>query len=382
MSFQNYRRILKIIVIQGVVVICMVLLFGEVFIRFKKNVSELLPRHLKERSIEYAPSIFARHVFPQKEQEVVDMYWFGKWGNPTRRINVHGYRGKDFNFQKSPDIVRVIVYGGSAVFDLALPEGKDWPHRIEQYLHAAGLKNVEVINAGIPGHASFDSLGRFFSEGHLLEPDYVVLYHTWNDIKRFSSEESLLREMKPHAPESNPMMYCQNSVDCFLVEHSRLYLVLRQGYLKKRLGVGLEGAAQRKRKEYVLTQKALDQFRLDIELFVDCARNIGAEPILMTQGRLIEATNEEKEPYRLRHVRNMLPFDFSYEAFAKADEIIKAVVVKKKALFIDAAALLKEKDEMIYFDHVHLNDRGSKRIATLVAEKLEGLIWTSANIAR
>ena len=43
------------------------------------------------------------------------------------------------------------------------------------------LTNVEVINAGIPGFASAEAVGTFFSEGHRFAPDYVVLYDEWNE---------------------------------------------------------------------------------------------------------------------------------------------------------------------------------------------------------
>jgi len=293
----NKRKyLIKIILVNVLITSLLFISFGEIFVRLSKKVNRMTPQRLKEQSMEYSPSVFARHVFPQKEQKMTDMYWKGHWGNPNRYINQHGYRGKLFDIEKNPDTIRVMVYGGSAVFDLALPEEKDWPHRIEQYLHQKGLNQVEVINAGIPGHASFDSLGRLFSEGHLLKPDYVVLYNSWNDIKRFHSDKFLLRELKPHASKSNPLLYAQNSFDQFLITHSFLYIFLRHNYLTWKLKVGPEGAAGERPDRYELNQMALDQFQLNIELFIDCARNIAAEPVIMTQGRLIGFHNEQDHP--------------------------------------------------------------------------------------
>ena len=103
----------------------------------------------------------------------------------------------------------------------------------------------------------------------------------------------MLREIKPHVAKSNPMLYAQNRLDQFLINRSLLYIALRQNYLNWKLKVGPEGIAKRKYVDYKLNQKALDQFQLNIELFIDCARNIGAEPIIMTQGRLIGSNNEK-----------------------------------------------------------------------------------------
>ena len=46
--------------------------------------------------------------------------------------------------------------------------------------------HVEVINAGIPGHTSGDSLGRLYTEIWQWKPDYVIMYEAWNDIKYFN----------------------------------------------------------------------------------------------------------------------------------------------------------------------------------------------------
>ena len=67
-------------------------------------------------------------------------------------------------------------------------DGNDWPSRIQANLNRDGKATIEVINAGIPSLASFDSVGRLYTEGHLFNPDCVILYNAWNDIKYFSRE--------------------------------------------------------------------------------------------------------------------------------------------------------------------------------------------------
>jgi lysophospholipase L1-like esterase len=372
-NMMKFRKLLKVLLVNFLVLL-FVLIVCEIVLHSNKKVMEQRPNVLREQSIEYAPSIFARQVFPQKEQKTVDMYWLGDDGNPSRYINALGYRGKPFNIQKNPDTVRVIVYGGSSVFDLAVPEGKDWPHRVEQYLHQQGFVQTEVINAGIPGHAAFDDFGRFFAEGHQFNPDIVILYTSWNDIKNFNSDKFLLREFQPYTPESNPLLYAQNSVDQFLIEHSLVYVVFRQSYLNAKLKVGLEGASRKTEGTYQIHPRALKQFQLTLELFVDGARNIGAVPILMTEGRLIGPHNEKDEPDRLRFVKNYMPFDYSFSAYQTADEIIKKVAAEKKADLIDTASLLVETDRDIFFDHVHLTDYGSQVISKIVGDKIIAIL--------
>ena len=239
-----------------------------------------------------------------------------------------------------------------------------------------------MINAGSPGYASYDSVGIFFAEGHHFKPDYVILYNTWNDIKRFSTDMSLLRELQPYTPRNDPFLFHQNKLDQYLDDHSYLYTFLRLKYLKWKYRPGLEGAAKDTKKEYKLNPDAMDQFKLSLEMFVDCARNIGATPILMTEGTLIQKDNEKKEKWRLRFVPSIIPYDFSYTAIQEAATIIKSVAKEKNAVLIDAKELLVEKDHLLFIDHVHLEDQGSEELAIIVKNKLEELIKNSKNQAK
>ena len=109
-----------------------------------------------------------------------------------------------------------------------------------------------MINAGSPGHDSADSLGRFYAEMWMFEPDYVLVYHCWNDIKyfpRLTRERGLLRLRRPQVAQggqygalvANPFIYDFGPVDRWL-GHSQLYARVRDRYLQRKLGaVGTEG---------------------------------------------------------------------------------------------------------------------------------------------
>ena len=202
--------------------VCLAMALGEIYVRARYDF--VTPDLLRRRSLQYTGSIFSRNVFPPEEQIV--------YGNDDSRvkwfINERGYRRKNFAVPKLPGTTRIIFYGGSAVFNSKIwEEEKDWPHRVEEALKERGFSQVEVINAGIPGHASFDSVGRLFAEGHLFDPDYVVLYNAWNDIKYFKSGEPLLRRFGPYDEPRGPHLNYQGRTDRFLCAHSQLYVYLR-----------------------------------------------------------------------------------------------------------------------------------------------------------
>ena len=161
---------------------------------------------------------------------------------------------------------------------------QDWPDQVQLNLINSGYTNVEVINAGIPGHATFDAVGRLYSEIWMFKPDLVILDECWNDIKYFtelSPTQSLLRNYTPYDPVKDPRVNCLNVVDCLLT-NSQLYLRLRSRYWDWKLNTGPEGAIDNQLRLTSFSELGLEQYKLNLELFVDITRNIGATPILFT----------------------------------------------------------------------------------------------------
>lgn len=337
-------------------------LLGEAYIRIRKD--HVTPESLRAQSLQYAPSLFARYVFPAREQIIEDRGW---------TINAMGYRGDDFAEVKEPGSIRVMVFGGSAAFDQNLPNGEDWPARIETLLREKGVANIEVINAGIPGHASFDAFGRFFAEGHLYDPDYVILYNAWNDIKYFDSDESILRKFRPFAESRDFRTQYQSGVDQLLCEMSQLYVRLRARYYTWKYRVGGEGLIEEGEYTRVVKERGLRQYRLNLEMFVDLARNTHAVPILVTQARLVTPENTESEREKIGYHYVKMKHEELFHAFEKTDEITRAVAELKGVMLVDASASMTGREE--YFsDHVHLSDEGSRLLAQSVAARLITMI--------
>jgi lysophospholipase L1-like esterase len=340
---------------------------GEIFMRLTTGTRYQTPAELKAKSVEVKPSIFTRYVLP-REDRTYDGWEGGKW-----HINRHGYRGRDFSSDKPEGIVRIIVYGGSSVFDPSSDEGEDWPHGIETLLKERGFGNVEVINAGISGHASFDSVGRLFAEGHLFDPDYVLLYNAWNDMEYFQWKEPLLRKYSPYEEENNPFTQYQSWLDRLLCEYSQLYLMLREKYYKLKLRPSLEGKIPEGEYSSKIDERGLNQYALNVRTFVDLARNIGAVPILVTQARLVTPDNTAEQKRRIKYERHLLTHEAVCEAYESMDGILKQVAREKNVPLVDASKELTGKDEL-FKDHVHLRRKGSKDLAEVIADNMERLL--------
>ena len=341
--------------------IALPLLAAEIYVRLKSPYGYWTPTIERARTFPYTGSVFCRYVFEEKERVVRE-------GDVEYPINALGYRGRTFQVEKPSNTVRVLVYGGSTVLDLAASGDTDWPHQIEQVLRERGIENVEVINAGISGYTTFDCLGRLYSEGHRLSPDYVVLYDTWNDLKYFRFKEPILRIFKPYRPD--PRLVYHGWADRLMCHVSQLYVRLRNRFLSRQFRMGAEGIIPTGEMPAKIQQPALDQYRLNLKLFVDCARNIGAVPLLMTEARLTTPDLPDSARKKIPYEYTMFDHKGLLNAYEEADRIIKEVGREKKVDVIDASAVLSG-DERLLYDHVHTTAKGSKKLAELVAGYLE-----------
>ncbi|MDC8447826.1 MAG: hypothetical protein LV473_05680 [Nitrospira sp.] len=298
-------------------------------------------------------------------------------GAKTYFINEHGSRGASFKLPKPPGVRRIVVLGGSTVFDLNADEGFDWPHLVEKFLKEKGHHQVEVINAGIPGHASSDSLGRLYAEIWQWEPDYLMIYEAWNDIKYFNSlsyNTPLIRLVQPSNSDADPFKTYQGTMD-YLLSYSQLYVRIRTRYFAWKHQVGSEGKFKEERKDNV-SSLGLSQFRLNMEMFVDVSRNIHAIPILITQATLVSSMNTEEDRKRIVYGYVGLSHEGILQAYEKCRQVILGVAREKKADVLDLLPQLQGKSELFH-DHDHTTPRGSEEIARRVANFLDPLLKQS-----
>jgi hypothetical protein len=271
-----------------------------------------------------------------------------------------------------------MIYGGSAAFDTRSTKGEDWPHRVERKLRQAGLSSVEVINAAVIGHTALESVGKLFSEGYVFEPDYVLIYNAWNDIKYFSSPKTVLRTLHPSLRRFDPRIQYTSFLDRWFCEGSQLYTVLRRIYYKKKIKLGKEGLRKIQDTQHsmnALNPNGFRQYQLAMEVFVDLVRTIGAVPVLMTQARLVHESNnlDPQQQKRIDYHHVGLNHQALVQTFNRLDSIVRLVANQKKVLLIDASTHLSGK-AWAFDDHVHVVPKGSEALAEFVANYLQSIL--------
>ena len=324
------------------------------------------PSH--HRGLRYAESPVSRHALAAAPLDVRIS------GGHHYHINSKGYRGEEFAWQKDPEALRVLVYGGSSVFDIYQDEGSDWPARVEGELAERGIA-AEVINAGIPGLASLDSVGLLLAEGYRLDPDYVLFSHAWNDLKYFRDATPVLRQARPLRLRES-LLRPQGRVDGALAAGSHLYRHLRIRFLRWDRELGAEGRLPPGPLRDSFAPEQVEQFGLAVATFVDLVRNIGAVPVLVTQPILAAPDNGDDEHEKIHYQLVGLEHGALVAAHAAADRAVREVARAKQVALIDASARMTGVASC-FADGAHLSDEGSATLGALVGRELAALIEAS-----
>jgi len=272
-----------------------------------------------------------------------------------------------------------VSLGGSAVFDIRATEGEDWPHVLEHILKSRGYENLEVINGGVPGHASPDALGRLYSQVWMWEPDFVLLYSAWNDVKYFhgiSPDSPLISMIQPYSDEKDPLQSYLGPLDRLLCS-SQIYVKLRTRYFLWKHQIGAEGAVKEGNLESAYSEWGGRQYKLILETFVDACRNSGSIPVLLTEASLVSSDNSDEDRSRISYVYQHLTHDALVRALSECNEIVRRVAREKKVKLVDLAKGLNGRRDL-FDDHVHTNRLGSRAIAETVARSLAKWLQPSA----
>lgn len=110
---------------------------------------------------------------------------------------------------------------------------------------------------------------------------------------------------------------------------------------------------------------ALAQYRMNLETFVDVARNAGATPILSTQARLAAPDNGPAARARILYDFQPFTHEALCAAFDWTDRIARDVSRRNGTPLLEAAPLSGQ--DPFFKDHVHLAAAGSEALARTAA---------------
>jgi lysophospholipase L1-like esterase len=281
-------------------------------------------------------------------------------GNPALSAwyNSAGFGDDERVLRKRENLVRIACAGGSTTF------GKhNWPLMLDRLLREVdlGSRESEVLNFGLPGYTTLESMIALAIKIQDYDPDYLIIHHALNDIMprlypRMESDYGHFRK---------PLRYELGAIHRYLLSKSYLYFNLRRR-LGWRLFLVHETMTVHDRKgDNLYTPDYLNPdtsiFERNLKTMIAVARGANIAPILTT------------EPYSVDPSRTPKVWSIDHELKVKGmrqhNDVIRRVAEERKVLFVD---LDKEMtgNEGYFNDHVHCSPRGRMKKAEMLRDLL------------
>jgi lysophospholipase L1-like esterase len=285
------------------------------------------------------------------------------------RINGLGFRGPDWSDQPAPGTLRVVAFGGSSTFNFfASGEENTWPSRLSYHLERALGMPVEVVNLGVPGYDATNSKVNYLFLGRSLNPHVVLLYHTWNDMKKFRRIDVGSEDVFAPPPRGSAAW--------------------KQWARKLQLARRVRNALRQQNRRYVETRftelEASDDaanqpvgraswrwFEQNVRDFAAFAKRDGVLPVLVTQATIAQPQNLADAAYRREFGLDLqgMTAPVLVRSWIQASEVIRRVAEEEGAVLVDGYDGVPPDYEHME-DHVHMTDRGRDVLAREIARGL------------
>ncbi len=174
------------------------------------------------------------------DQRYIRHHYLNYYPNPSyeragTKHNSLGFRGPEIIVPKPDGVVRIVALGGSSTYTINVKNNEHtFTARLQDILREQyDYKNVEVINAGVGGYNSWESLINLAFRVLDLEPDLLIIYQGTNDVHaRFVPPEHYKADNSGHRKQ-------WESPSIPLVENSALFRVLfRKSGITSQVGIG------------------------------------------------------------------------------------------------------------------------------------------------
>jgi hypothetical protein len=217
------------------------------------------------------------------------------------------------------------------------------------------------------------------AKGIPRKPSFTILMHNVNDLVHLSRTGSYW-----DGPETRAILI-DNKIDRKLNETYGFFILVKnmlvpniwlktrhlfQGSIDKALNRDEWRSYRHKKFIYSEIEHTFNhQFRASLTSFIRVSRAWGIEPILMTQfNRLKKEDQFIRNFYESKaNIENdsFLSYDEFVNLYSKGNSIVRDVSREENTLLIDLDKEIEPSSEFI-FDAVHLNSKGSSKVAEVV----------------
>ena len=237
----------------------------------------------------------ALHEYDATDDAITDLYQFhpftgftfrpnlrlvgGHPGQEERAVvhtNSHGFLSNTNSLQleKSPDEIRIATIGASTTANINLTYDENWPGRLGTLIQKHfPSKKITVLNAGIPGFNTAQSVGNLALRVMPFKPDLVIIYHAYNDLKVVRPDLDVKPDYsnfheRPFGYQQSPGLAVQ------ALNQSMFYVRTRNSYREyKKTVAELDAIAGTDNRLSRVTDKAAEIFEHNIRMLVASAKS-------------------------------------------------------------------------------------------------------------
>ena len=299
------------------------------------------------------------------------------------RTDAHGFM-LPYRHYTRPDLTLVFL-GGSTVACIYVDEDQRYPYLAGELLAQQTGKKITAINSGVGGNNSLHSLDILLNKVIPIKPDIVVMMHNINDLVTLIYDRTYWGKNPTRKPIVNFHFYKNlKGIKALSTLARDLYIpnlhaatrILSKKIFGKKVKDPDDEFAYIRGKQLTVDQAAiLDEFKMNLQTFINLCRARRITPVLMTQFNRFKPNPDPKVLKAMQGFQSDSGISVSefMDLYAKLNEAIREVGKENGVPVIDLAALIPQ-DKQYMYDEVHLNNRGSQLAAQLISDRLRSLV--------
>lgn len=296
------------------------------------------------------------------------------------RSNSLGFRGAEppTDFDAA---LTVIAVGGSTTECKFLTETTTWPDIVGPTLEPR-FDRFWINNAGIDGHSTFGHAALLDQHLARVRPDVALFLVGINDLALDTARRQDDRRLAESAPSGVDSLAARSRLLSLWnrpkpVQGAHQRAAMRESILDYARAVDTPHVPLTDEDLPRLRAQA-EAYRLRLEGLMTRARELGIEPILITQPAVY---GFGIDPATGTDMGKLVVRDFTENLLARTgadkwrilsmyNEVTLDVAQRMEVFSIDLAAKLP-KDSNLFYDYVHFSEQGAARVGEIVAAELE-----------
>ncbi len=339
--------------------------------KFKNGVSYKFVKKIPLEKIHIIPHPYIPYIY-KKHAKISEVSWnFPNCKNylfPSLKTNNFQFLngedgGRDIIIPKPKNLIRINCLGASTTANYVRENDKNYsyPLELERILKFRySSKEIEVNNCAQGGYNSADILVRSALRIIDTKPDFVIIYHAYNDIRSYITDKFI--SDYSHSRKNLADNYWKFTFSNLLPEIPlNFYNYIKNKYL---LGSNIRNAlldvvAKGKPNLEIDYKNGLSTYERNIKSIVSLFRQINSKIILCTFSF-----------YLYDEIKDSKLHNLYYEIVKKENEVMRKIAKNLNLEIVDIDSLI-EKNKENFVDSIHYSRKGMSLLAKEISKKID-----------